>query len=209
MNRKDSKLVVAIGAAVGILIQPILSHIPQIAPHLTMSLRMGMFLGFLFLAPLALFVAWLIGTKLPVIYQFAQFAAVGSLNSFIDIGVFNLETFVRGGDPGNISNAIFAALKAFSFLCATTNSFVWNKYWTFSSGEKAGAKQITSFYTIALIGWGLNVGVATFTKSAGPSTSIWVNIVAPLSGVAASFLWNFLGYKFIVFKKQPTILASA
>jgi putative flippase GtrA len=203
MSRSDWKGILVIGGGVGLLIQPILANnVPaHDLAYLTPWARAAVFLFFLALAPLALFVArwlsqWFVG-----IYQFAQFAAVGTLNSFIDVGVFNLETFFYG--TSLIGNGLFALFKAISFLCSTTNSFVWNKYWTFGAQEKPKAGEVSAFYAVALVGWVLNVGVATLVKSAGPASHAWVNIVAPLGGIAASFLWDFFGYKYWVFKKRP------
>jgi hypothetical protein len=49
----------------------------------------------------------------------------------------------------------------------------------------------------------INVGVATLVKASGPADSrVWVNLIAPLCGVAASFFWDFFGYKYFVFKKK-------
>ncbi len=53
----------------------------------------------------------------------------------------------------------------------------------------------------------LLVRAATLVKVLGGGgdinhAKIWTNIVAPLAGTAASFLWDFLGYKFWVFKKN-------
>jgi putative flippase GtrA len=106
---------------------------------------------------------------------------------------------------------IFASFKAVSFLCATTNSFFWNKYWTFS-GDRAShpegaiktTREAVSFYVIAAIGWALNVGVATLvfaTWRGCAEANVCLGILAPLAGVAASFLWDFFGYKYFVFKK--------
>lgn len=203
MRRGDWKAIFIIGAGVGLLIQPILAN--NLPAHdlvyLTPAARIAFFLFFLLLAPCALWIAKLVSKWFPQFYQFAQFAAVGTLNSFIDVGVFNLETFLYG--TSLIGNGLFAVFKAVSFLCATTNSFVWNKYWTFGAEGKPKAGEVTGFYGIALVGWVLNVGVATLVKSAGPATHIWVNIVAPFAGIAASFIWNFLGYKYWVFKERP------
>jgi putative flippase GtrA len=210
MKRRDLWATLVIGAAVGLLIQPILANnLPQ-QYHLTFALRVGIFIFFTLIAPFALYVASLLARIMPTIYQFAQFAAVGTLNSFIDVGIFNLETFFNG--TADISNGLFATFKALSFLCATTNSFVWNKYWTFDAKGKANAGQVTAFYGIALVGWALNVSVATLVKSIGPGSgqahlSLWVNVVAPLAGIAASLFWNFAGYKYFVFKK-PAEMAS-
>jgi putative flippase GtrA len=203
LSRRDLSRICIIGAGVGLLIQPILANnLPaKDAAFLSPGARIGIFLFFLIFAPLALWIAKLISRWMPGIYQFAQFAAVGTLNSFIDIGVLNLETFFNG--TALISNGLFAIFKAVSFVFATTNSFVWNKYWTFGSEEKADAKQVTGFYVVALVGWALNVAAATFVKSIGPAGSTtWVDIVAPLGGIAAAFLWDFFGYKYFVFKKK-------
>ncbi len=208
MPKKDLLPIYIIGAAVGLLVQPIMANtVPQ--EHLGAFGRIGIFIFFTFFAPFALWVLQLLSRFWKGLYQFGKFAAVGTLNSFIDVGVFNLETFLLGTTP--ISTAIFAGLKAISFLFGTTNSFFWNKYWTFSearSSHPEGAiketKEAASFYVIALIGWGVNVGVATLAKlwePSGVNTKIWIDIVAPLCGIAASFLWDFFGYKYLVFRK--------
>ncbi len=199
MERKDLKASLIIGAAVGLLIQPILANtLPQY--HFDVAERFGIFVFFLVFAPFVLWLCSLIGKAWKGFYQFGQFAAVGTLNSFIDIGVLNLETFLYGSSIVGV--AVFAVFKAISFLCATTNSFVWNKYWTFNAKNKANAKEVGGFYAIAIIGWVMNVAVATLVKSIGPETKLWVDIVSPLAGIAVTFIWNFIGYKFWVFKKK-------
>lgn len=202
MSRKDLIAAVVIGTGVGLLIQPILANNLPASISLTVAMRLGIFVFFVLFAPFALWIAYLLSKAWKSVYQFAQFAAVGTLNSFIDVGVFNLETFLYGSSL--IGNVLFAAFKAVSFLCATTNSFVWNKNWTFNDAdEKANGGQVAGFYTIAIIGWVANVAVATLVKMAGPVGShVWVNIVSPLGGIAASFIWNFVGYKYFVFKKK-------
>jgi putative flippase GtrA len=200
MSRRDLKATLIIGALVGLLIQPILAN-NLASVHLNILDRIGIFLFFLLFAPFALWVCSLVAKLWKEFYQFAQFAAVGTLNSFIDIGIFNLETFLYGS--GLIGTALFAVFKAISFLFATTNSFVWNKYWTFSAQAKPKAGEVSAFYGIAIIGWIFNVGVATLVKASRPDGSkAWVNLVAPLCGIAVSFIINFVGYKYFVFKKK-------
>ena len=204
MTRKDFLASLTIGAAVGLLIQPILANT---LTHfsLTLVVRIGIFVFFALFAPFALWLCALIAKWWKAFYQFGQFAAVGTLNSFIDIGIFNLETFFYGSLPGS---ALFAVFKAISFLFATTNSFFWNRNWTFGSTDKVNAGEVTGFYAIALIGWAANVAVATLVKSVGPETPLWVDIVAPLAGILVTFIWNFVGYKYFVFKKRaPAVVA--
>jgi putative flippase GtrA len=199
MKRRDLWCILAIGAAVGLLAQPILAGSLSFA--LTPMMRVGIFLGFTILAPLALFIlAWL-GKFMPVLYQFGKFAAVGTLNTFVDIGVLSLEILILG-TPGILIYVIF---KTVSFLAATTNSFLWNKFWTFDSKEPANPSQTLKFYAVAVIGFILNVGLASYvfggiTNPEGISPVLWAKIAA-FAGVAAAFLWDFLGYKYFVFKK--------
>ncbi len=205
MPRRDLLSGFIIGAAVGLLIQPILANnVPaHDLAYLTPLVRAGIFVFFLILAPLALWIIKMLATAvrgLRGLYQFAQFAAVGTLNSFIYAGILNLETFWYGS--AMISNVRFAVFVAICFLFSTTNSFFWNKYWTFDVHGKANAGEVSGFYGVALVGLVLSTAAATITKILGPADShIWINIVAPLAGIAVSFIWNFFGYKFWVFKK--------
>lgn len=202
MPRKDILPIVIVGMGVGVLIQPILANTLPAGVPVTPAVRIALFVFFTLFAPFALWIASLFAKFLKGIYQFAQFAAVGTLNTFIDLGIFNLEAFLYGAIPSG--NLIFASFKAVSFLCATANSFVWNKYWTFGSRDRATAGQVGGFYGVALVGWGLNVGAATLVKALGPSTHLWVDLVAPLGGVIASFLWDFLGFKYFVFGRKSS-----
>jgi len=208
MNKKDLLAVTIIGAAVGLLAQPIVRNL-VLEPSL--ALQVGLFVGFLILAPLALFVAFLIGTKIPVLYQFAKFAAVGSLNSAVDVGVYNLVVFLTASGSQGIT---FTAFKAISFIAATTNSFFWNKFWTFSSKGPVNAKETTKFYAVAVVGWIVNVSSASFVvnvldRPTGFSPNLWAN-VGVLVGVFAALLWDFVGYKYFVFTKpkEPSVVAE-
>jgi len=98
-----------------------------------------------------------------------------------------------------------------SFSAAVINSYFLNKYWTFKSQnvEDSKAKQFSQFLIISVIGISINdaivYGLATFTSPLfGLSAQMWTN-VAKLFATAASMVWNFIGYKFIVFKKKDSI----
>ena len=204
-TKKDFVLVVIIGAAVGILIQPIIVNLIA-RPSLT--IRVLIFFALLILAPVALFVAYLLGRLWKTIYQFAKFAAVGVLNTFIDFGVLNLEILLSGIASG----ALYPVFKGVSFLAATTNSFFWNKFWTFESKTSANTGEALRFYVVAGVGWLINVSLASFivnglSRPAAISPNLWANIGA-LVGVAGSFLWDFLGYKFLVFRASDNRLVQ-
>ncbi len=204
--KKDLLLAAVIGGAVGLLVQPILLNVRSLeyvstyVPLGVNALRALVFAVFLALAPAALALAKYVSRFLPLIYQVAKFAAVGTLNSFIDLGLFNLLGFLFGLPAGG--SAKFVVMKSITFLVGTTNSYFWNRLWTFGSKAKLGGSEAAKFYAITIGNWLVNVGVATAVSTVYPANPVWVNLVSPISGIFAGMLGNFLGYKFIVFKQE-------
>lgn len=134
--------------------------------------------------------------------QFIKFLLVGVFNTGIDFGVLNLLMF----STGITSGFYYSLFKAISFTCAVINSYVWNKRWTFQKGKKFEKKEFSKFFTISLIAFGVNIGVASILVNIiGPigsiSSYIWANISA-LAAVAFTTLINFFGYKYLVFKDK-------
>nr|ADI87706.1 hypothetical protein LW3_0030 [uncultured Nitrospirae bacterium MY3-5B] len=139
------------------------------------------------------------------IRQFICFALIGVLNTVVDLLILNVETLITGMKEGSP----YALQKGISFLGGVACSYYFNKRWAFNdkSRERQGVK-ISLFMAISVIGALINVAVATLSVTYlrpmihhGLLTGqVWVNIGA-LSGTAAALAWNFLGYKFLVFKK--------
>jgi len=143
------------------------------------------------------------------IQQFFKFALIGVMNTGVDLIILNVETLITGMKEGTP----FAIQKGLSFLIAVTFSYFLNKYWAFQdkSKEKEGAK-FSQFIIVSIIGMIINVSVSTLTITylKNPinlmlnipilTDQVWVNLSA-LCGTAIGLIWNFLGYKFIVFKK--------
>ncbi len=140
--------------------------------------------------------------------QFSRFAVVGILNTGIDLLVLNAETLLTGIKDGSG----YAVQKAVSFSVAAVFSYFLNKHWTFGDRSKTGQKKkLAQFFAISIMAALINVSVATavvtYVKEwINPLLSmdmltdqLWVNIGA-LCGTGAGLLWNFLGYKFVVFK---------
>ncbi|MBI5147641.1 MAG: GtrA family protein [Parcubacteria group bacterium] len=136
-----------------------------------------------------------------IIGQLMKFGVVGVANTLVDFGVLNLLTYLTGIYSG--AGVFFFNLVSFS--AAVTNSYFWNRYWTFKAGGEAAGVQFLEFIVVSVIGALINSGIlfalTTFmVPPAGLSSPIWLN-VAKLSATAVSMAWNFVGYKFIVFKK--------
>ena len=147
-------------------------------------------------------VARIFGRWIPVLFQAVKFILVGALNSFVDLGVLNFLMFLTGVASG----WFFSIFKALSFSVSVIHSYFWNKYWTFGRKEtRPGLREFVQFFAIAGIGFFLNVGIASLVVNIikpqfGLSPELWANIGAIIAIICVA-AWNFLGYKFIVFKK--------
>ncbi len=141
-------------------------------------------------------------SKWPTAMQFGKFIAVGQSNAAIDIGVLNLLILLTDIDSG----LYFSLFKATSFILAISNSFLWNKFWSFDSKEKDGmGMQFIKFIAVSVVGLIINVSVASYVVNYigpqwGVSTKVWAN-VGVLSSVIFNIIWDFYGYKMLVFKK--------
>jgi len=202
-QKKDLLIAGVIGLVCALLILPI-------AENLAINIYYAYLLVILlplFLALGMLAASWL-AQKLKFIYQVAKFMLVGLLNTFVDWGILNLLMFLTS----TVSGALYPVFKGVSFLIATVNSYAWNKFWTFKKPaddkeaieKKVASKEFLKFFIVSLIGFSLNVGIATLMVNVvgapiGISEPLWANIGA-LGGTLAGLTWNFLGYKLIVFK---------
>ncbi len=196
-NNRDLLISVIVGILIGVLSVPTIKNLglPLQFSGVIVPITLALLtvIGFFILGIL-------LGRFLPILRQVAKFSIVGGLNTFLDFAVLN---FLIAGS-GIVAGWGYSSFKGVSFLVAVTNSFFWNKYWTFEYHKKEKF-EFLQFLAVSIIGLLVNVGVASLIVNAigpmgGASPTLWANIGA-LTAVAASLVWNFLGYKFIVFRK--------
>ncbi len=198
-NKKDYYLVALIGFLVGGLV---LMPLANLGVQLSLAIILASLVGFTLFAPIALGILHFLSRWFKVLEQFGKFAAVGTLNSLLYFAVLNLFIFLT-----NIPRGVYYSLfVAFSFLVSATNSYFWNKFWTFQSKLPVALGEYLRFGFFTIIGALINTAVASSIVNVlgapnGFSLRGWANI-GGLCGIAASFLWNFLSYKNIVFKSE-------
>ncbi len=202
--KKDLIISACVGLLCAVLILPIAQNL-GIKQALTLSLLVVLPV----LSAAGMGMAYWLAQKIKIFYQLAKFVLVGGLNTFVDWGILNLLMFLTGIAAGSL----YPVFKGVSFLVATTNSYFWNKLWTFKKvstpdmaaeeAQKSG-REMLQFFIVSLVGFLINVGAATLLVNVlgpqwGLGAKLWANIGA-MVGTLLGMSWNFLGYKLVVFK---------
>jgi putative flippase GtrA len=143
------------------------------------------------------------GIAIPkLVRQFSKFAIVGVLNTVVDFLVLNALLWATGIREG----LGLLALNTVAFTAALLNSYGLNKRWTFRDrGRDREAAKFSQFVVVSLCAAVLNGATVSGISSwiappFGLDPLLWVN-VAKAVATALTLLWNFVGYKFIVFRR--------
>ena len=111
--------------------------------------------------------------------QPARFAAVGILNTAIDIAVFSALHFGAGAD--------LLLANSLGFAAGLTNSFFCNKYWTFRETRRHGrmSRQLPAFAALNLVALGLSNATVWCLALLVPV------LAAKVAAVGVTFVWNY------------------
>ena len=153
--------------------------------------------------------------------QIGKFAIVGVINTLVDVVILNILVFLGFTAAFVILNQQFLAANIISVAVAMINSFILNKQWTFRAEEGNIYLQIVKFLVVTIIGMFVihqlifngiyydlplisefAVSITHFLMLSGIFSDQFVALnFAKAIAIVASLIWNFIGYKFIVFKK--------
>lgn len=125
---------------------------------------------------------------------------MGVLNTALDFVVLNICIFFFGtGAHGEL----FVIFKSISFLVAVANSYMLNKWWVFEHEAPMSVKEPLLFVIISAIGFWMNVSISftVFTFFVQEVSAQFAANIGALTGTAVVLVWNFIGYRFLVFKK--------
>ena len=215
-SKRDYIFGIAAGFLIGLLLMPVLQ---TANPVLYESLKLKLILIPIFtvLVPIGLVIASWIGQRFSIIWQLAKFIVIGVLNTLVDLGalafMFSLAYLTGAAIASSdilltfvIPITFFILYKSLSFIVANINSYFWNKYWTFGTeNDKKTSTEFTQFFLVSLIGFIINVSASSFIfsffhKIGGLTADQW-GLIGAAIGSISGLAWNFIGYKFIVFKK--------
>jgi putative flippase GtrA len=209
LSNKDYYLGCLAGLLSGLLSLPVLK-----SANFGLYSKYGFFIVPVFIVGTitCLAIAKYISNRYVIIWEIGKFGIIGILNTFVDFGFLTIMTIYFRNYFNIDSNVqiiygipVYSVYKFSSFALAVVNSYYWNKQWTFSEGvsQKSGT-DFFQFLLVSMIGCGINVGVSTYIFSLMIFGMFNIDQQGLLGAGFGSFLglgWNFLGYKFIVFKK--------
>jgi len=199
-TKKDLIIALVVGELIAWLIWPVWMNLGILQNY--WQWRWALLVILPVLSVLGVIVANYIGKWVKIFQQFAKYGLIGVLNTLLDFAVLNLLSYTFHVYSG----MSLILINVFSFLAANINSYFWNKYWTFQSQSKKVAGELLKFFTVSVIGFLLNSAILWFFTTVmepalGLSPQIWEN-VAKLVATGAYIVWNFIGYKLIVFKEK-------
>lgn len=126
-----------------------------------------------------------------------RFSIVGITNTGVDVGIFSLLYFSIGAH-------LFLA-NTLSYVASASNSFFFNKYWTFADTRNHGktSRQFGFFLSLGFIGLGLS-NLMVWALAAYLPT-----IVAKIFSVGVLFVWNFGTSHYFVFRAKQDGVSNA
>jgi putative flippase GtrA len=162
-------------------------------------------IGALFIIlPIGEYVGYLVASRLFAsragLKQLAKFGIVGVMNFSVDTGILTTLSHKTGIFEGTG----LIPLNIISSAIAIVNSYFWQRRWTFTEKAPPTRREFFTFVAVTVIGIILNSFIVfVLTTAINPFdgfTPARLEVAAKIAATMISLFWNFLGYKFIVFK---------
>lgn len=129
------------------------------------------------------------------IRRFIKFGVVGLSGTIID---FTITWLCR-----DIIGLYELLANAIGFVVAATSNYIFNRKWTWRSHEKQIGVEYLKFFTVSVIGLGINTLILTLLRHIlhfhNDNLDFWV---AKVGATAVVMMWNFLANNFFTFRKH-------
>ena len=166
----------------------------------------GLLIGLPVLEVIGYFIARHLLGHVKVLGQMARFGMVGLMNFLVDTGILTALSIYTGVESG--VNIIW--LNVISTSIAISNSYVWNRNWTFRDREPMTFSGFATFVVVTIGGIAINSAIVFGVVSSIPISGVLTGTrrlaIAKLLATTVSLFWNFLGYKLVVFRKPTATL---
>lgn len=127
-------------------------------------------------------------------YQGIRFLFVGGLNTIVGYGLYALLLYL---------NVNYLVANTISTIIGVIHSYLWNKYFTFKSKEKA-LKEITKFISVYLVSYFIGMTTLYLFKekfSISPYIAGLINLIV-------TTLISYFGHKYISFTSNKIVLKN-
>ena len=141
--------------------------------------------------------------------HYLRFAIVGIANTLVDFVVLNGLILLFTPVFGAVSFYSYIAFKICSFLISVTGSYFMNKYWVFKMDGRPHVKEEGTVFLVSGLALVISIGCSSFLFSLLEAQNIVTFIhgtydanISALGSAFVSLVVNYLGYRFIVFRKK-------
>ncbi len=140
--------------------------------------------------------------------QFIKFAATGTVGAVVDFTSYTILTRAFDWtDTYFVFGYEIVAANNISVFLAIVSNFILNKYWTFQKRGGNIAGQGAGYLVLNIVTWALNQILMSFFAFRVPAFALLFgnvkDIAAKVAAIAVILFVNFLGSKFVVFRKKP------
>ena len=199
-NSKKDLLIAAIaGFLLGLLLLSIAYNLKLFFPYRASLLVVGV----PFLWVIGVGISQIIARYIPFFNQLGKFVAVGVLNTALDFSILNFVSRLTGITAG----LVIGWVNIPGFLVSVVNGYFWGRLWVFPRQDQNRNLLIDfpKFLAVTGVGLFINSGLIILVTTyipipAGIRSEVWLNI-AKVIATAFTLVWNFMGYKFFVFRK--------
>lgn len=202
LTNNDFRLATLLAFAVGIFLIPPLVHLHERAIHIGVTLGAFVVIGVIIVCNLVILITRTHSTRWPTLFTFTKFFITGVFNTTFDISVVNLLSFLFFAYTG----WPLIAISTISFFTILIYSYFINRSWSFENNTKANLREFSNFTFVALGSFLINTTIlyilTTITGAPhGIAEALWINIIKLFTAII-SMTWNFIAFRFFVFKKQ-------
>lgn len=208
LSATDFRFAMLAGEAIAVFALPIFNSINAVNTFASGNKPMQVLLAISWLIAMPLLTATglsalhrVAATRWPTLVQIGKYGIVGMLNTVLSIGVFNALMSASRVNQGLLVNG-FALV---AFVCAATNSFFWNKFWTFGAREVAAiTREYGKFLALTGTIGAVNIlivhlWVNTIGAPERVDPTLWANAIFILL-IPLSFFGNYFGCRRFIFR---------